>query len=56
MQDSLVDEDTIRIAEETILIDHHPVWIKKDLDELLKCHLHIHKLNMPTNAAKALER
>ena len=54
-QGSQVDADTIRTAEETIGIDHHPVWINKDLHELLKCYLHIHKLSMPTNADDALE-
>ena len=55
VQDSLVDADTIGIAKETILIDHHPVWTKKDLHELLKCYLHIHKSSMPTNADESLE-
>ena len=37
-QGSHIDADTIRIAEETIGIDHHPVWTNKDLHELLKCY------------------
>ena len=40
--DSQVDADTIRTAKETIGINHHPLWINKDLHELLKCYLHIH--------------
>ena len=54
-QGSQVDADTIITAEETIGIDHYPVWINKDLHELLKCYLHIHKLSMLTNADDALE-
>lgn len=50
-----VDSSSIKTAEETIGIEHHPTWKSKDLHELLKCYMNIHRLSMPTNTDDALE-
>lgn len=38
-----------------VLVDHHLVWINKDLHELLKYYLRIQKLNMSTKTDDVLE-
>ena len=38
-----------------VLVDHHLVWINKDLHELLKYYLQIQKLNMSTKTDDVFE-
>ena len=48
-----VNPNDIRVAEDALGIKQHPVWIDKDIYELITCYLHIHNLDVPIDAEGA---
>ena len=48
-----VSPNDIRVAEDVLGIKQHPVWIEKDIHELITCYLYIHNLDVPIDAEGA---
>ncbi len=48
-----VNYEDIRIAEDVLAIEQCPVWIEKDIHELINCYVHIHNLDIPVDSEGA---